>query len=497
MSNINPNNIDGTFPIAGQDNSSQGFRDNFTNIRNNFSYAQSEISDLQAKTILSAPLAGQTIGSGFNNLSYNQIQNAQLFSPSYTFLNLGTPIAGSITLDYSQANFQKLITAGSYTLAFTNWPTNSLGSSMMSEIVLWVHVTTGASLGNNGHTLTLPLASPNIIGMNDIAGANINTNTIIFDTPGDYFFKFTTVDGGSNVVITDITRNAATLRDPNFYFNDNVTPTLLIGYGATPTMFQTVLGFELGQDAISAHGSVNSVSVGNIYQANISSPMFDTGSTSGFSVSALRGNLQTATLTPVNSGDFLGYMNAITYTGTGVGNPNALQQVAAIGYYANGSNAVTGLGGNVTVYTRNPASAGNVLTQVAGFENDQTTKFYGNTAVAGQFQANSGAYVPGAFVGGFTDGIVMDYVTANGRLSVGSGDGITFYNNLDTGTRNQLMSISSTGVLSVTSAIQFANLTTTQVNAISGPVRGMTVYNYTSGNIQVYNGTKWANIVLS
>jgi hypothetical protein len=51
--------------------------------------------------------------------------------------------------------------------------------------------------------------------------------------------------------------------------------------------------------------------------------------------------------------------------------------------------------------------------------------------------------------------------------------------------------------LTVSSAIQFANLTTTQVNAISTPQRGMTVYNYTTGNIQVYNGTKWANITLS
>ena len=33
-SNINAFNIDGTFPIAGQDNPSQGFRDNFTNIKN-------------------------------------------------------------------------------------------------------------------------------------------------------------------------------------------------------------------------------------------------------------------------------------------------------------------------------------------------------------------------------------------------------------------------------------------------------------------------------
>ena len=51
--------------------------------------------------------------------------------------------------------------------------------------------------------------------------------------------------------------------------------------------------------------------------------------------------------------------------------------------------------------------------------------------------------------------------------------------------------------LTITSTIQFANLTNTQVTAISTPARGMTVYNYTTGNIQVYNGTKWANITLS
>ncbi len=47
-SNIVPGNIDGTFPIAGQDNSSQGFRDNFTATKNNFTTASTEITDLQA-----------------------------------------------------------------------------------------------------------------------------------------------------------------------------------------------------------------------------------------------------------------------------------------------------------------------------------------------------------------------------------------------------------------------------------------------------------------
>ena len=46
-SNIVPGNIDGTYPKAGQDNSSQGFRDNFSAISTNFTEAKSEIEDLQ------------------------------------------------------------------------------------------------------------------------------------------------------------------------------------------------------------------------------------------------------------------------------------------------------------------------------------------------------------------------------------------------------------------------------------------------------------------
>lgn len=47
-SNINPYNIDHTFPVAGQDNDSQGFRDNFTNTRNNFIQTKAEVESLQA-----------------------------------------------------------------------------------------------------------------------------------------------------------------------------------------------------------------------------------------------------------------------------------------------------------------------------------------------------------------------------------------------------------------------------------------------------------------
>jgi hypothetical protein len=58
-SQINPTNIDILFPIAGQDNDTQGFRDNFNNIKNNLNIAKTEISALQANA--SATLANVAV----------------------------------------------------------------------------------------------------------------------------------------------------------------------------------------------------------------------------------------------------------------------------------------------------------------------------------------------------------------------------------------------------------------------------------------------------
>jgi hypothetical protein len=47
-SSITTTNIDATFPVAGQDNDSQGFRDNFSQIKTQLSTASTEITSLQA-----------------------------------------------------------------------------------------------------------------------------------------------------------------------------------------------------------------------------------------------------------------------------------------------------------------------------------------------------------------------------------------------------------------------------------------------------------------
>jgi hypothetical protein len=48
---INTTEIDTEFPVPGQDNDSQGFRDNFTNIKTNLDTAKTEIETLQSDTV--------------------------------------------------------------------------------------------------------------------------------------------------------------------------------------------------------------------------------------------------------------------------------------------------------------------------------------------------------------------------------------------------------------------------------------------------------------
>jgi len=67
-SNIISETIDDQYPIAGEDNDSQGFRDNFSIIKQNAANAKSEIDDLQAKAVLKAPLTGESsVNNNFDN----------------------------------------------------------------------------------------------------------------------------------------------------------------------------------------------------------------------------------------------------------------------------------------------------------------------------------------------------------------------------------------------------------------------------------------------
>ena len=189
---INPNDIDGAYPVAGQDNDSQGFRDNFTNTKTNFEYAADEITDLQTKAVLKAALTGTTLD---NNMNGSLLYNFTAKQVSGTVNAIGTT-SGVVTLNYENGSYQTLTTAGSVTLGFTNFPASGVAASIVLRITV-------ASIA---HTLTLPAAVS--IGTDNLQG--YASNVITFSTTGTYIFEFTTVNGGSAVSIVDLIRN----RDP-------------------------------------------------------------------------------------------------------------------------------------------------------------------------------------------------------------------------------------------------------------------------------------------
>jgi hypothetical protein len=105
-SQINPNDIDGAYPVAGQDNNSQGFRDNFTNTKTNFQYAYNEITDLQNNAILKSALSGTTLDNDMGGALLYDYQSQQV---SETVIPLGTT-SGTVTLNWAAGAVQTLTT---------------------------------------------------------------------------------------------------------------------------------------------------------------------------------------------------------------------------------------------------------------------------------------------------------------------------------------------------------------------------------------------------
>ena len=191
-SQINPNDIDGAYPVAGQDNDSQGFRDNFTNTSTNFQYAADEITDLQNNAVLKAALTGTTLD---NNMNGSLLYNFEASQVAGTVNPLGTT-SGTVTLDWTNGSYQTLTTSGSVVLGFTNFPASGVSASIVLRI----------TVSSTGYTLTLPAAVS--IGTSNLQG--YASNVITFSTTGTYIFEFTTVNGGSAISVVDLIRN----RDP-------------------------------------------------------------------------------------------------------------------------------------------------------------------------------------------------------------------------------------------------------------------------------------------
>ena len=112
MSNLNYGAIDETYPVAGQDNNSQGFRSHFSAIKTSLGLAEEAITTLESST---AKLNDD------NNFLGNTISNAvvnKVYGATYPLNNITSPQF----IDLNNGPLQYVTFAGNTTVTFKNWP---------------------------------------------------------------------------------------------------------------------------------------------------------------------------------------------------------------------------------------------------------------------------------------------------------------------------------------------------------------------------------------
>ena len=250
-SSINPNNIDGAYPVAGQDNNSQGFRDNFTSTKTNFGYAETEINDLQSKAVLKAALTGTTLN---NDMLGSPLLNAQIQDFSATRVALGT-VSGAVGINYAAGHYQTVTTSGSITLAFTNFPAAGYAGLVRVQV----------TVASTAHTMTLPAAvTVGTVGIEGISG-----QVITFASTGTFEFEFVTNDGGTTVTIFDLNRPLATFVNPIFLASSEDLANAAAASLAVTNSFFTTAAAETATLAVGTNGQIKAFSAVAITSGNM------------------------------------------------------------------------------------------------------------------------------------------------------------------------------------------------------------------------------------
>jgi hypothetical protein len=364
-SQINPNNIDGNYPVAGQPNNTQGFRDNFTNIKQNFQYAENEIDDLQNKVVLKQALSGSTLN---NNMNDNLMYAVKFQDVSWTYVQNATT-SGTVPLDFSAGQYQYVTTTGPITLSFANWPIS--GTAGLLQVA--VNITSTA------HTLTLPSS----VSLGTVGIQGYSSNVITFAQTGTYQFAFSSVDGGTTITVYDLNR-------PLSYYTNTVTiantavstgtssGALIVSGGVGVAGNLYVGGNIVGSIVATGNTFAGNTTVGNLLTAGFVSA---TGNIDG-------GNLRTAGLVSATGNVTGGNLNATGLSLTG----NVLSALNVTGNITGGNIAAVAIvsaAGNVTggnLRTGGLVSATGTVTSVSNI-------IGGNIQTSGQLSATGNAMI--------------------------------------------------------------------------------------------------------
>jgi len=186
--------IDEEFPIAGQDNDSQGFRDNFAAIKQSLANTSSELSSYLTN--------GAKLNVGENNFQGNIISNARtraLGEVSYLTGNISNSNDANSIIDWTNGSYQKITMTNdtSTRLLLTGWPLDGTVGKMRLELKRNTGTGVVEFTPDNAGTLKINLSTwktgdtaPELTVTTNISIVDVYTTdggiTVFVDYVGDY-----------------------------------------------------------------------------------------------------------------------------------------------------------------------------------------------------------------------------------------------------------------------------------------------------------------------
>lgn len=219
MSNININGINGDYPTPGTNNSTQGMRDNFTSIRNNFDTAKSEITDLQSKVIVKAALDGTTLD---NDMAGSVLANVQTkgYRASTWPIAAGN-MGSSVIVDVSKGDVQYGNVVVNTTISFAGWAPTGTQSNVQLNLTIansQAMIQLPTTTFNSGNVVVDGMKPSVRILENYSSNANPAPSTTVtnyLSIPAgvtELQLKFSTTDCGTTLDVEPINRNTVASR---------------------------------------------------------------------------------------------------------------------------------------------------------------------------------------------------------------------------------------------------------------------------------------------
>lgn len=195
---INTNGINVNYPVPGINNSSQGFRDNFSAIKTDLNTAATEITDLQNNVVLKQALTGTTLN---NDMANTLISNTLTRGFRASTYNLGNAISGTAIVNVNLGDVQYGTISGNTTIQFAGWAPSGTQSNVQLQL----------NISNSEAVISFPsqvslTGSYGVETLENFANvANVPTVTIPYGVT-QLEYRLSTIDCGNTITIEPYNR---------------------------------------------------------------------------------------------------------------------------------------------------------------------------------------------------------------------------------------------------------------------------------------------------